>query len=423
MMPDLQKIRNDFPILKQTVHGRPLIYLDNAATTQLPVQVIGSCEEHYRLYNSNVHRGAHYLAEIATDRLEKARDAVRGFLNALHPHEIIFTGGTTDSINMVAMAFGEGLVSEGDEIIVSAMEHHSNLLPWQALCKRKNARLKIIPLDGSGDIASDELEGMISERTRLVAVTHVSNVLGAVNPVERITAIARSRNVPVLIDGAQSVRHTPVDVRKMDCDFFCFSGHKIMAPAGIGVLYGKKEWLERLSPLRFGGGMAAGAGFHDMEPEGLPHRFEAGTPNCAGAVALDRALEYIMDIGRKDIAEYEGRLIRYACESLSGIEGLRVLGDPAERAGVLSFVIDGMHPYDVAVMLDKLGIAVRSGHHCARPLLGLLGLEGCVRVSTAFYNTHEEIDILRDSVIRIMKILKRQGTKNDTERSSGPFYR
>lgn len=406
-MLDVLTIRNDFPVLQRTVNDKTLVYLDNAAMTQLPRQVMNVLEEQLLEYNANVHRGIHYLSEKSTERLENGRKIVQNFINAMHAHEIIFTKGTTDAINTLAYAFSESFVCPEDEIIVSEMEHHSNLVPWQMLCRRKNARLKIIPFDNNGDLILSQFERLLSKRTKLVAVTHVSNVLGSVNPVKKIISLAHECNVPVLVDGAQSIRHMVIDVRELDCDFFCFSGHKMMAPAGIGVLYGKEKWLEKMNPVQFGGGMVDSVSFNKVTFETLPFKFEAGTYNVAGAIALGAAVNYLETIGRENITLYETSLMEYLCKAISEVDGLKILGDPLKRAGALSFNLDNIHPYDIAVLLDKLGIAVRSGNHCAQPLLNHYHLSHTVRVSPAFYNTKEEIDILIQAIKRIKTLLIR----------------
>jgi cysteine desulfurase/selenocysteine lyase len=405
---DVEKIRRDFPLLGTSVHGHPLVYLDNAATSQMPRSVIEAVTEQYSGYNAGINRGAHYLGMLSTERMEAAREAVRSFIGAGSSREVIFTSGATDSINTVAASFGERFVSEGDEIIVTVMEHHSNFIPWRMLCERKKARLIVVPLGEGGDLDSDFMAAAFSGRTRLVALTHVSNVLGAVNPVERIITMAHEHDVPVLVDGAQAMRHFPVDVQAMDCDFYCFSGHKMLAPAGIGVLYGKEKWLEKMPPARFGGGMVESVSEREMVPAAPPYRFEAGTPNCAGAVALAAAISYVEKTGRETIAARESLLLDHLTGVLSRIDGIRILGSPERRAGVLSFVAEGIHHFDMAVMLDKLGIAVRSGLHCAQPLHESMGLAGSVRVSPSFYNTGKEIDYLGESVERIAGIIKGQ---------------
>ncbi len=411
MSIDVEQIRRDFPILQETVYGRPLIYLDNAATTQLPTAVLDGLQNHYRHDNANPHRGIYALGAKATAHRELARAEIGAFINARNPCEIVLCSGTTDAINLVAASFGDAFLKPGDEIIVSAMEHHSNWVPWQMLCRRQGARLKVIPLEDNGELRLDRFTELLSEKTRLVAVTQVSNVLGTVNPLDTIIKLAHQRDIPVLVDGAQSIRHEIIDVQQLDCDFFCFSGHKVLAPAGIGVLYAKENLLRQLQPTRFGGGMMAKVDLQQAVAEDLPHTFEAGTPNCAGAVALAAALRYLNSLGRDAVQRAEQDLTDYCCARLSAIADLHILGQPQRRAGVISFNVDNLHPYDIAMLLDKLGIAVRSGQHCAQPLFGELGLSGAVRVSPAFYNSRAEIDSLVDSVTRVIDVLRRQESK------------
>ncbi len=406
-MLDVRAIRKDFPVLQRIVNGKPLVYLDNAAMTQLPRPVMKTLEEQLMGYNANVHRGIHYLSEKSTERLENGRIIVQNFINAAYAHEIIFTKGTTDAVNMLSCAFGELFVFPEDEIIVSEMEHHSNLVPWQMLCRRRGARLKVIPFDDNGDLIISQYKKLLSERAKLVAVTHVSNVLGSVNPVKNIISLAHDFNVPVLVDGAQSIRHEIIDVQDINCDFFCFSGHKMMAPAGIGVLYGKEKWLEKMNPVQFGGGMVDSVSIDKASFGTLPLKFEAGTHNVAGAVALGAAGSYLEMIGRENINTYETALMEHLCRSISGIDGLKILGNPLKRAGVLSFNLENIHPYDIAVLLDNLGIAVRSGNHCAQPLLDHYHLSHTVRVSPAFYNTKEEINFLIQAINRIKTLIEK----------------
>lgn len=408
-MLDVDRIRKDFPILNTSVHGKPLIYLDNAATTQLPKQVLDKINEQYHFFNANVHRGIHYLSEKSTARVENAREKTRSFINAQHSHEIIFTKGTTDSINLIARSFGESFVKEEDEILVSQMEHHSNLVPWQSLCKRTGAKLKIIPFDDNGDLDLKAYEANLSDKTKLVAITWVSNVLGTVNPISEIIATAHRADVPVLVDGAQAVRHNIVDVQALDFDFFCFSGHKIMGPTGIGILYGKEKWLDRLTPIEFGGAMVDQVDLYETTYGKLPFKFEAGTPNYVGAIGLCIALEYITDLGVAEIAMHEDMLLTECEKALSQLEEVNILGNPKRRAGTICFTINGAHTYDIAMLLDKLGIAVRSGTHCAQPLLRHYGLESTVRISPAFYNTNFEIEELQQAITRIIKVMGKRG--------------
>ena len=407
---DANAIRKQFPILRQTVRGKPLVYLDNAATTQMPETVLDVIVEQNRMYEANVHRGIHYLSEKSTARMENARAAVMRFLGASAPEEIIFTSGTTDSINIAARSFCEAFVCPGDEIVTTAMEHHSNLVPWQELCARRGAVCRAVPITDRGELRMDVLESCLCEKTRLVAVGAVSNVLGTVNPIKEIVEKAHAVGARVLVDGAQAVRHGKIDVKALDCDFFAFSGHKIMGPTGTGVLWGRRELLELMPPVRFGGGMVDSVTVSKASFNGLPFRFEAGTPNIVGNIALGAALEFYMSIA-PEAEEYENALLSYTVEKLKGLPYLDILGDPAQRRGAVSFNMRGVHYYDVAALLDKLGIAVRSGHHCAQPLLQSFGLAGAVRVSPAYYNTLEEIDALADGLERIYRIIERRGAK------------
>lgn len=400
----VQTIRADFPILQRKIYGAPLIYLDNAATTQKPRQVVESIVDEYYSVNANVHRGVHFLSQQATERYEDARQTVRKFIHARSGDEVIFTRGTTESINLLAHSFGEEFMQEGDEIILSAMEHHSNIVPWQLLRSRKGIVIRIIPIDDRGELLMDEYEKLFSKRTRLVSISHVSNVLGTVNPVEKLIRIAHEHGVPVLLDGAQSAPHLEVDVRALDVDFYAFSAHKIYGPTGVGVLYGKEQWLDRLPPYQGGGEMIRHVSFERTSFNELPFRFEAGTPDYIGTSAFAKALEYITAIGLAKIAGYEHELTLYATQQLKAIDGLRIYGEPERKTGVISFLIDDIHPFDMGTLLDKLGIAVRTGHHCAQPLMQRLGVEGTIRASFALYNTKEEIDALADALQRIRKM-------------------
>ncbi len=405
---DIAKIRADFPILQQQVHAKPLIYLDNAATTQLPLPVWRAMERFYTQQHANPHRSSHALAVNATEQLEQARYQVARFINAADTCEIIFCNGASDAINLLAWSFENELRNQDAEIVISIQEHHSNWVPWQQLCQRTGARLKIIPLTDTGDLDLAAYQELLSDQTRLVAVTHVSNVLGTVNPISQLTSMAHQRGIPVVVDGAQSIRHEIIDVTQLGCDFFCFSGHKTMAPTGIGVLYGRRNWLEKLAPGRFGGGMIKKLTPTTMTYEPLPHKFEAGTVNCAGAVALATALKYHKQLGRKNIQNYEQQLLNYCREQLTSLPDLEIVGSPRHQAGVLSLIIRQRHCYDITTMLDKLGIAVRSGQHCAQPLLNALGLAGTVRISPAYYNTVEEIDQLINAMAKIIHLLPRE---------------
>ncbi|MBP5307288.1 MAG: cysteine desulfurase [Paludibacteraceae bacterium] len=401
-----EKIRNDFPILQDEVYGRPLIYLDNAATTQKPLQVIDRIRDGYLHHNANVHRGVHFLSQEATDAHERARETVRKFIHARSSSEIIFTRGTTESINLVASSFGE-LLHDGDEVITTAMEHHSNIVPWQLLRQRKGIVLKVMPIDHEGNLKIEELESLLTPRTRLVTLTHVSNTLGTVNPVEEVIRIAHSHDIPVLIDGAQSVPHFAVDVQALDADFLAFSGHKIYGPAGIGVLYGKEKWLEKLPPYQGGGEMIDKVTFEQTTFNALPYKFEAGTPDFIGSTALASALDYVSGIGMNAIAEHERTLVAYATRRLQEIPGLRIYGQAPERSGLVSFLVGEIHPYDLGSILDKLGIAVRTGHHCAQPVMDYFGIEGTVRASFGLYNTPEDVDALVEGIVRAMKLFQR----------------
>lgn len=397
-------IRNEFPILKQKIYGKELIYLDNAATTQKPKCVIEAISNVYCTINSNVHRGVHHLSQVATEKLEEAREKVRAFINAEHKHEIIFTRGTTESINLVATSFGNTFLKEGDEVIISTMEHHSNIVPWQMLRDRIGIVLRIIPLKEDATTDTEIYKSLFNERTRLVSITHVSNVLGITNPIEEYINFAHSRNVPVLIDGAQSTPHIKIDIKTLDADFFVFSGHKIYAPTGIGILYGKEKWLNAMQPYHGGGEMIQTVRFEKTTYNELPYKFEAGTPDYVGAIALGTALDFVDKIGIHNIAEHEHKLTRYAMERLREIPQARIFGNPDGAA--LSFIVGNIHPADMGTLLDRLGIAIRTGHHCAQPLIDHLGIPGTVRASFAMYNTQEEIDTFIDSLKRITKMFE-----------------
>ncbi|MEE4198641.1 MAG: cysteine desulfurase [Bacteroidales bacterium] len=401
---DIHKIRNDFPVLSQQVYNKPLVYFDNGATTQKPNVVIEEVSRIYSQENSNIHRGVHYLSEQLTQRFEDARKTVQEFIHAPHDHEVIFTSGTTESINAIAFSFGEKFIHEGDEIIISSLEHHANIVPWQMLCERKNAVLKIIPINDKGELLLEEYEKLLSHKTRLVAVNHVSNALGTVNDVKRIIDLAHQKDVPVLVDGAQSVQHGKVDVQTLDCDFFVFSGHKIYGPNGIGVLYGKEKWLNQLPPFMTGGEMIKKVTFEKTTFNTLPFKFEAGTPNYVGAIGLAKAIEYIREIGLENIAAYEQELLDYATRKLTTIEGLRIIGTSEQKVSVISFILENIHHYDAGMVIDKMGVAVRTGHHCAEPLMHCFNIEGTIRASFAFYNTKEEVDRLYDALITVKQM-------------------
>ncbi|MDR2775864.1 MAG: cysteine desulfurase [Tannerella sp.] len=399
---DINKIRNDFPILHRTVYGKPLVYLDNTATTQKPRCVVEKITEEYYNVNANIHRGVHFLSQQATEAHENARCTIRKFINAGKPEEIIFTRGTTESINLIASCFTYECMAPGDEVIISAMEHHSNIVPWQIQAARRNIVIKVIPVNETGELDMKVFVKLFSPKTRLVSVTHISNVLGTINPVEEIINIAHAHNVPVLIDGAQAVAHQNVDVQALDVDFYTFSGHKIYGPTGIGVLYGKEKWLDKIPPYQGGGEMIASVSFEQTKFNDLPFKFEAGTPDYVGSTALAVALDYVNNIGLPDIAKHEGELLRYATEQLMTIEGIRIFGNSPCKNGIISFLINNIHHYDTGILLDRLGIAVRTGHHCAEPLMHVLGIEGTVRASFALYNTKEETDTLIAGIKKVI---------------------
>lgn len=405
-MLDTENIRRDFPILERTVHGRPLVYLDNAATTQKPLCVLDAMREEYLNVNANVHRGVHWLSQQSTELHENARETVRQFVNAASTSEVVFTRGTTESLNLVAATFADAFMQEGDEVIVSAMEHHSNIVPWQLQQQRKGIRLRVIPMGDDGALRMDEYEKLFSERTKIVSVAHVSNALGTVNPVKEITRIAHAHGVPVMIDGAQSVPHMTVDVQDIDCDFLAFSGHKVYGPTGVGILYGKEEWLERLPPYQGGGEMIERVSFDGTTFERPPLKFEAGTPDYVATHGLAKAIEYVTAIGMDNIRAHEQQLTRYALQQLRAIEGLQVYGhgDGMEADAAISFNVAGIHPADLGTLLDQLGIAVRTGHHCAQPLMDRLGVLGTVRASFALYNTQEEVDAFVAGLRRVVKM-------------------
>ncbi len=400
-MYNIQKVRDDFPILSRTVYDRPLVYLDNAATTQKPLCVLDAMRDEYLNVNANVHRGVHYLSQQATDLHEAARETVRRFINAPKTEEIIFTRGTTESINLVVSSFCEEFMGEGDEVIVSVMEHHSNIVPWQLQAAKRGIALKVIPIDDSGNLLMDEYEKLFSDRTKIVSVAHVSNTLGTVNPVKDIVRIAHEHGVPVMVDGAQSTPHFKVDVQDLDCDFFAFSGHKIYGPTGVGVLYGKEEWLDRLPPYQGGGEMIESVSFERTVFERLPFKFEAGTPDYVATHGLATALNYVSALGMDNIAAHERELTAYCMEQMQTIPGIRLFGITPDKDAVVSFLVGDIHHLDMGTLLDRLGIAVRTGHHCAQPVMDRLGVQGVVRASFALYNTKEEIDALVSGVKRV----------------------
>lgn len=403
-MFDVTKIREDFPILSRKVYDRPLVYLDNGATTQKPLCVLDAMREEYLNVNANVHRGVHYLSQQATDLHEQAREKVRKFINAGSVNEIIFTRGTTESLNLVVSSFCDGFMSEGDEVIVSVMEHHSNIVPWQLQAARKGISLRVIPMNDKGELLLDEYEKLFTERTKIVSVTHVSNVLGTVNPVKEIVRIAHEHGVPVMVDGAQSTPHFAVDVQDIDCDFFAFSGHKMYGPTGVGVLYGKEDWLDLMPPYQGGGEMIESVSFEKTVFEHLPFKFEAGTPDYVATHGLATAIDYISSIGIDNISRHEQELTKYCMERMQEIDGIRLFGTANDKDAVVSFLVGDIHHLDMGTLLDRLGIAVRTGHHCAQPLMIRLGIQGTVRASFAMYNTKEEIDVLVEGIKRVSKM-------------------
>lgn len=405
-MLDIESIRKDFPILERDIYGKPLVYFDNGATTQKPQCVLDRIMRSYTSENSNIHRGVHYLSGVATEAHEAARQRVADFIGADSKDEILFTRGTTESINLVARTLANQICGKGDEIVVSTMEHHSNIVPWQMACERTGAVLRVAPINECGELILSEFEALLNERTKIVSIAHVSNVLGTVNPVAEIIRMAHKYGAKVLIDGAQAIAHIPVNVIDLDADFYAFSGHKVYAPNGIGVLYGKREILDAMPPFMGGGEMIETVRFEKTTYNKLPYKYEAGTPDYVGSCALATALDYISAIGMKEIADYEHELLAYATEKIKDIEGVRIIGEAKEKSGVLSFVVDGVHPYDIGMMLDKLGIAIRTGHHCAEPLVDWYGIPGTARASFAFYNTTAEIDYFISSLKRVLMILK-----------------
>jgi cysteine desulfurase / selenocysteine lyase len=401
---DVDHVRRDFPILAQRVRGKKLVYLDNAATSQKPQVVIDAISRYYQEGNANIHRGVHYLSEHATEEHEAARKTVQNFINAAHAHEIIFVRGATEGINLVAQTYGRAQVSADDEILISAMEHHSNIVPWQILCEEKGARLRVAPINDRGELLLDEFEKLLNPRTKIVGVTHVSNALGTVNPVSRIVELAHGHNIPVLVDGAQAVPHLQVDVEALEADFYVFSGHKVYAPTGIGVLYGKTARLEAMPPYQGGGDMISSVTFEKTSYNRLPYKFEAGTPHVAGAIGLGTAIEYLNRQGIANVGAYEHEVLDYATKALSRVPGIRLIGTAAEKAGVLSFVLEGIHPHDIGTILDQEGIAIRTGHHCAQPIMQRFGIPATARASFALYNTKEEADALVAGIERVREV-------------------
>ena len=402
---DVAAIRADFPILNEMVHGKPLVYLDNAATSQKPTSVIEALSEYYTTYNANIHRGVHALSQRGTEAYEASRAKIRSFINAAHDHEIIFTRGTTEGINLVAHGLGKGRIGPGDEIVISVMEHHSNIVPWQILCQETGARLRVAPINDAGELCIDDLEALLGPATKLVSIVHMSNALGTINPVKRIVEAAHRCGALVLLDGAQATPHLHVDVQALDCDFYAFSGHKLFGPTGVGVLYGKSERLEELPPYQSGGDMIKSVTFEKTTYNDLPHRFEAGTPNIAGVIGLGAAVDYVTKVGLDPIAAYEDELLAYGTKQLTGIPRLRLMGTAAEKASILNFTLDGIHPHDIGTILDMEGVAIRSGHHCTQPLMARFGVPATARASLAFYNTREEIDVLVQAIHKSIEVL------------------
>ena len=401
---DVEAVRKDFPILSREVGGKPLVYLDSAATSQKPQVVIDALVDYYTGMNANIHRGVHTLSQEATEAYEGARTKVRHFINAAEEPEIVFTRGTTEGINLVAQTLGVQRVGPGSEIIISNMEHHSNVVPWQILCEQRGARLRVVPINDDGELLMDEYEQLLGPQTALVSITHISNALGTINPVKDIVAMAHGHGVPVLLDGAQAAPHTPVDVRDLDCDFYAFSGHKLFGPTGIGVLYGKREWLESMPPYQGGGEQIKSVTYEKTIYNDLPYKFEAGTPHIAGVIGLGAAIDYVNGIGMERAAAYEHELLEYGTEQLQAIEGLRLLGTARQKAAVLSFLLDGIHPHDIGTVLDTQGIAIRTGHHCAQPLMQRFQIPATARASFAFYNTKAEIDALVEGIHRTFEV-------------------
>ena len=401
---NVEKIRNDFPILQTKVHEKPLVYLDNAATAQKPISVIKKAQEYYSSMNSNIHRGVHALSQVATEAYESARIKTKKFINALGKNEIIFTRGTTESINLVAQTYGRMNLHEGDEVIISQMEHHSNIVPWQLICNEKKAKLKIIPINQDGEIIFEEFEKLVTDKTKFISVVHVSNSLGTVNPIEKIIKVAHRNNIPVLIDAAQSVVHMPIDVQKLGCDFLVFSGHKLYGPTGIGVLYGKINLLEEMPPYQGGGDMISKVTFEETTYNELPHKFEAGTPNIGGAIGLGEAIDYVSKIGLENIGLHENFLLDYATEAIVNVPGLKIIGTAKEKVSILSFVLDDVHPHDIGTFLDFEGVAIRTGHHCTQPVMDRYKIPATSRASFAMYNTKEEVDKLVNGLHKIIEV-------------------
>jgi len=402
----VEKVRRDFPVLALEVHGKSLVYLDNAATTQKPQAVIDAVSRYYSAENANIHRGIYYLSEQATDAYEVARSKVRNFINAAFPQEIVFVRGATEGINLVAQSFGRAFVKEGDEILISAMEHHSNIVPWQILAGQTGAKLRVVPINDRGELEFSEFEKLITRKTKLVSIAHVSNALGTVNPVKKIVVAAHAQNIPVLVDGAQAAPHLKVDVQDLDCDFYTFSGHKMYAPTGIGILYGRRDWLETMPPYQGGGDMISSVTFEKTTFNKIPYKFEAGTPHIAGVIGLGAAVDYLTQIGMEKICDYESELLQYGTKVLEEIPGLRLIGTARQKASVLSFVLGEIHAHDIGTILDRNGVAIRAGHHCAMPVMERFGVPATARASLAFYNTKEEIDVLARSLHQVLEVFQ-----------------
>ena len=403
---NINEIRQQFPVLDQQVYGKPLVYLDNAATTQKPLCVIDRERDYYLRENCNIHRGVHYLSQKATEAYEHARQTIADFIHARESREVVFTRGTTESLNLLATSFEHLLIEEGDKVLVTAMEHHSNLVPWQQMVQRHHGQLLVVPMDDKGVLDMDRYEELLKEGPKVVSIAHISNVLGTINPVKEMVKMAHQYGIPVVIDGAQSIAHHFIDVQDLDCDFFVFSGHKMYAPMGIGGLYGKAEWLEKLPPYQFGGEMVDTVSFEKTTFNVLPFKFEAGTPNVGAALGLETAIQFLQSLDRKEVEEYESQLLRSAIQQLSEIDGIRFIGEAEQRSGLVSFIIDGIHPYDLGIIIDKMGVAVRTGHHCAEPVMTRLGIPGTVRASFALYNTMEEVDVLVNAVKKAAMMLR-----------------
>jgi cysteine desulfurase/selenocysteine lyase len=403
-MFDIDRIRSDFPILSKKINGKQIVYLDNSATTQKPQEVIDSVVDFYTNMNSNIHRGDHFLSEQASTVYESVRRKIKDFINAKKPEEIVFTSGTTDSINLLANSYGKAFVKKDDEIIITEMEHHSNIVPWQMLCENKKAKLRIIPVDKNGDLNLDMLNKLITEKTKMISLTHISNVLGTLNPVKEIIELAHRKNIPVLIDGAQAIPRIPINVQRLNCDFYVFSGHKIYAETGVGVLYATEKWLNAIPPYKYGGGMISKVSFDKTTFAELPFKFEAGTSNISAVISLGKAIDYIEKIGINEIEKHENFLTKYACEKLSNLQGITIYGDPQKRCGVISFNLDNIHHYDAVMILDKMGIALRSGTHCAEPLMNHYNIKGNIRASFAIYNSKEDIDKLVNGIKKVQEM-------------------